>query len=141
MPGDVMEFTTSKQSGDVEKRIEIPFQLDGVPMIAYVPTDTQAVMFYRLVSRTATLADRLNGALEFLEQTIEPASFERIRRRVLDPSDPFDLDPGLSDLLKWIAEEYKTRADNPEPELPAAAPAGPPKMERKPAMKAAAKKK
>jgi hypothetical protein len=143
---EVMEFTTAPAAEGSLKRTEISFKLDGKLLKAYVPTDTQIAMMYRLTSRTATYADKIAGSIELLQNCLQPASFAHVEARLLDPGDSFDLVPGVGQICGWLSEVFVQHKEGTLPAgqgddsaLAAATIGGPAPAKTKPAAKAAAR--
>ena len=140
---DVMEFTTEEAPGGPVERVEVPFKLDGRMLVAYVPTNIQISLAYRLTSRTATVADQVAGSLDLLEHCMDAQSFAHIQGRLLDPADPFDLNTGVGGILSWLLTIWREQTGAPaQARHDAAIPARSPRKatpKKAPAKKAPAK--
>lgn len=98
-------FTTALQdrtAGDA-----IPFEVDGVEMMAYRPDEAQFAMLMASVGRGSTDSDRVAGMINFLVNIIDPKGADHLQKRLLTPMhrDPFGIEQ-IENIMEWLTEEW-----------------------------------
>lgn len=117
----VRSFNTGGGDTSRADREELPFEIDGSQQLAYVPTGDQAAMLARMASRSASLQDKIQETMRFLEGVTSPATFSYLEGRTYDGGDRFGFTE-LAEIMVWLCEETAARA-TAQPEAPRNGPA------------------
>lgn len=64
---------------------------DDKPYVAFRPTTTQIAMFGTVTAGTVPSGERIAGIFDFLKAIVDAADYQRIRARLSDRDDPFEL--------------------------------------------------
>lgn len=87
----------------------IQFQLDGVPVMAYPPTNEQMMLYAAMIGRsTADIEEMAAGVIDFLDQLFDEDGRRLFRRRLLDRHDPFNFEDVLR-ITRGLLEEWGSR--------------------------------
>lgn len=97
----------SEEQEDQNKELGKPitFTIDKVEYAAYRPTEDQITLFTAAFGRDSTGADRTEGLVNFLHDTLDPASYQRIIARIRDRDDDYGFVQAY-ELLEWLMEEF-----------------------------------
>lgn len=100
-------YTDGGGDGADGERTELPYKHDGRDLLAYMPTETQVGLVARAGSRTATVGDKVDSYLRFVQDTHDPRSAQYITDRLEDPNDAEFGFKALADIALWLVEAYE----------------------------------
>jgi hypothetical protein len=106
------EFTTAarKASEDDDKAIE--FLVDGVTMHAYRPEPGQLAVMMASFASYSTVIEKTAGIINFFVGVLDEESHQILVGRLLDRTDPFDLEQ-VEEIMEWMVEEWAGRPTQP----------------------------
>jgi hypothetical protein len=110
---DSLDFTTSKKTDDDPggaKQTTVPFTVDGVDYEARKPKNAMVAQLGPAMSRRSGPIVKVQLALDFLEDCIVEPGRSRLRERLMDENDHFDVEDALP-ILKAIAQRWKDIAE------------------------------
>lgn len=104
------EFTSSARARNQDdvNLVDLPFNLDGQDYTLRAPKRTQLAFLTASAAASRTSTDRIAAILDFVEAGLLPPGDEILRRRLLDPDDPLELDT-VVDIISWAMEEWTGR--------------------------------
>jgi hypothetical protein len=104
-------FTTANDAvpeSAFEDAEPIEFDIDGEPFIAYPPTGGQLALVMASAGKHSKTVDRVVATIDFLDSLLDEEGQERIRERLMDRNDPFDLEQ-VEDILDYLVKEWSAR--------------------------------
>lgn len=107
----IKSFTTAvDQVPDAafEDAAPLEFDLDGETFTAYPPTGGQLAIVMASMGRHSDASEKIVGVIDFLDSILEEEGQARIRERLLDRNDPFDLD-NIEEILNYLVGEWSAR--------------------------------
>lgn len=99
----MQEFTTAARNPQV-----IEFSLDG-EVFTFTPPKMAIMIMPMLVPTNSGDADQFRATMEWLDMGLPEPQQERIAARLKDPADPFDVEPDLGNIIKYLMEQITAR--------------------------------
>lgn len=116
IPEDLV-FTTDAPASDEELEAETPeeyvqeFEIDGVILVATKPEEGAFTIILGALSNTATIADRTQAILTFIQASLDEPSRMYVMNRLLQKGDKFDIEflaKIVNNLLKrWAPKQNR----------------------------------
>lgn len=87
---------------------DVRFEVDGVEFLAMGPKDTQLAVLIAAASETRDNQEKVVALLDFFETVLAQPGRNVIRKRMLDPKDPFDLE-NVIEIFEFLTESWGGR--------------------------------
>ena len=103
----------------------ITFDIDGRQVTALAPTAAQMAVFMSAFAETTEIAVTITDSINFFHDRFQRADATYFKKRLLDPTDPFEFDQ-VTDILLWLVEEWSGRpTSSPSDSAPSQSNGGP----------------
>lgn len=89
IPDDLIFTTPEGQAPEITEDDILEFKVDGQTLIAIRPNPDQWGVLMTLLSRSATIADRVSSMQTFASKVLDESSFMYLQNRLLDRDDLF----------------------------------------------------
>jgi len=109
---DDLTFTTPDLEEDEEPRETAVFEVDGVKYTATQPSDGEWSMLLASLDPHATIGQRTNATLSFIQACVDPGGWMQLHHRLTTPDDPFDVNMLANIVAALITRWGKDKAGN-----------------------------
>ena len=109
---DELTFTTPEPDEDEPEPESAAFRLDGKVYYAYKPSDGQWTMLLSSLDPHATVGQRANAVLSFIQACVDEPTWMLLHHRLTDRADKFDVNV-LADVVTALINRWgKDKAGN-----------------------------
>jgi hypothetical protein len=107
----IKSFTTAVDSvpeSAFEDAEPLEFDLDGETFTAYPPTGGQLALVMASVGKHSQAVERVVAIIDFFDSLLDDEGQARIRERLMDRDDSFDLE-NVEAILDYLVKEWSAR--------------------------------